>query len=199
MATSMRRKGNSSKRFSLENWYFLAEREKNMHCLQDCTKCEASDPIISPTHVSVSETTENIIAKTKELANEIKKNLHSQRLSHGSQQLVKILEPIVENTFHTSLKNTLTSNYNLIDKITSKEKQKKKMQNSREIPKTITNLISNDENEVEFFLASGLSYSHRERERMSTFFKTPKAAKLRSESVAKEIKSDKRKKTCRKT
>lgn len=43
------------------------------HCLQDCTKCEASDPIISPTHVSVSETTENIIAKTKELANEIKK------------------------------------------------------------------------------------------------------------------------------
>lgn len=69
----MRRKGNSSKRFSLENWYFLAEREKNMHCLQDCTKCEASDPIISPTHVSVSETTENIIAKTKELANEIKK------------------------------------------------------------------------------------------------------------------------------
>lgn len=73
------------------------------------------------------------------------------------------------------------------------------MQNSREIPKTITNLISNDENEVEFFLASGLSYSHRERERMSTFFKTPKAAKLRSESVAKEIKSDKRKKTCRKT
>lgn len=49
-------------------------------------------------------------------------------------------------------------------------------------------------------LASGLSYSYRERERMSTFFETPKAAKLRSESVAKEIKSGKRKKTtCRKT
>lgn len=169
-----------------------------MHCLQDCTKCEASDPSISSTHVSVNETTENIIAKTKELANEIKKKLHSQRLSHGSQQLVKILEPIVENTFHTSLKNTLTSNYNLIDKITSKENQKKKMQNSREIPKTITNLISNDENEVEFFLASGLSYSHRERDRMSTFFETPKAANLRSESVAKEIKSGKRKKPSRK-
>lgn len=45
-------------------------------------------------------------------------------------------------------------------------------------------------------LASGLSYSYRERERMSmsTFFETPKAAKLRSESVAKEIKSGKRKK-----
>lgn len=64
------------KKFSLENWYFLAEREKNMHCLQDCTKCEASYPNISSTHVSVSETTENIIANTKELANEIK-NLHS--------------------------------------------------------------------------------------------------------------------------
>lgn len=94
-----------------------------MHCLQDCTKCEATDPSISSTHVSVSQTTENIIAKTKELANEIK-NLHSQRLSHGSQQLVKILEPIVENTFHTSLKNTVTSHYNLIDKISSNEKQK---------------------------------------------------------------------------
>lgn len=180
------------KTFSLENWYFLAEREKNMHCLQECTKCEASYPNISSTHVSVSETTENIIAKTKELANEIK-NLHSQRLSHGSQQLVKILEPIVENTSHQS-KNTVTSNYYLIDKITSKEKQKKKMQNLREIPKTITNFISNDENKVESFLASALPYSHRERDRMSTFFETPKAAKLRSESVAKEIKSGKRKK-----
>lgn len=46
-----------------------------MHCLQDCTKCEASDPNISSTHVSVNETTENIIAKTKELANEIKKKI----------------------------------------------------------------------------------------------------------------------------
>lgn len=155
MATSMRRKANSSKRVLSKIGIFLQSVKKNMHCLQDCTKCEASDPNISSTHVLVSETTKNIIAKTKELANEIKKNLHSQRLSHGSQQLVKILEPIVENTFHTSLKNTLTSKYNLIDKITSKEKQKKKMQNSREIPKTITNLISNDENEVESFLASG--------------------------------------------
>lgn len=106
---------------------------------------------------------------------------------------MKKLEPIVENTSHQS-KNTVTSNYYLIDKITSKEKQKKKMQNLREIPKTITNFISNDEKKVESFLASGLPYSHRERDRMSTFFETPKAAKLRSESVAKEIKSGKRKK-----
>lgn len=60
------------KKFSLENWYFLSEREKNMNCLQDCTTCEASDPNISSTHVSVSDTTKNINAKTKELANEIK-------------------------------------------------------------------------------------------------------------------------------
>lgn len=53
-----------------------------MHYLQDCTKCEASDPSISSTHVSVNETTENIIAKTKELANEIKKKNYTRRGCH---------------------------------------------------------------------------------------------------------------------
>lgn len=114
------------KRFSLENWYFLPVNEKNMHQLQDCTKCESSDPNVSSTHASVSESTENIIVKTKELANELK-NLHSQRLTEGSKQLVKILEPIFENTFHTSLKNTVTTHFNLVDKISSNEKQKKKV------------------------------------------------------------------------
>lgn len=54
-------------------------------------------------------------------------------------------------------------------------------------------MISNDENEVDSFLASELSYSHRKMEKMSTFFKTTKAAKIRPESVAKEIKLGKRK------
>lgn len=105
---------------------------------------------------------------------------------------MKILKPIFENTFHSSLKNTVTSHYNLIDKISSNEKQIKKLQSSRESTKTIK-LISNDENEVEYFLASELSYSHRKGERMSTFFKTTKAAKIRPESVVKEIKLGKRK------
>lgn len=105
---------------------------------------------------------------------------------------MKILKPIFENTFHSSLKNTVTSHYNLIDKISSNEKQIKKLQSSRESTKTIK-LISNDENEVDYFLASELSYSYRMRERMSTFFKTTKAAKIRPESVAKEIKLGKRK------
>lgn len=105
---------------------------------------------------------------------------------------MKILKPIFENTFYSSLKNTVTSHYNLIDKISSNEKQIKKLQSSRESTKTIK-LISNDENEVDYFLASELSYSYRKRERMSTFFKTTKAAKIRPESVAKEIKLGKRK------
>lgn len=68
----------------------------------------------------------------------------------------------------------------------------KKLQSLSESTKTIK-LISNDENEVDYFLASELSYSYRKRERMSTFFKTTKAAKIRPESVAKEIKLGKRK------
>lgn len=66
------------------------------------------------------------------------------------------------------------------------------MQSSRESTNNIK-LISNDENEVDPFLASELSYSHRKMEKMSTFFKTTKAAKIRPESVAKEIKLGKRK------
>lgn len=68
----MGRKANSLKSFLLKIGIFFQSVKKNMNCLQDCTTCEASDPNISSTHVSVSETTKNINAKTKELANEIK-------------------------------------------------------------------------------------------------------------------------------
>lgn len=89
--------------FNLQSWNKLSEREKHMHRLIDCIKCEASNPTISSMHSSVTDTTQNIIQKTNELAQEIE-NMHAARLVDGAEQLVKMIEPIMENTFKTSMK-----------------------------------------------------------------------------------------------
>lgn len=40
------------RKFSLESWSHLSEREKNLHSLQDCARCEATDPSSSSLHRS---------------------------------------------------------------------------------------------------------------------------------------------------
>lgn len=82
---------------------FLSGIMEHMHRLTDCIKCEASNPTISSMHSSVSDTTQNIIKKqTNELAQEIE-YMHTARLFDGPEQLVKMIGPIVENTFKTSM------------------------------------------------------------------------------------------------
>lgn len=39
-------------KFSLDSWSLLSEREKNLHSLQDCARCEATDPSSSSLHRS---------------------------------------------------------------------------------------------------------------------------------------------------
>lgn len=40
------------RKFSLESWSLLSEREKNLHSLQDCARCEATNPSSSSLHRS---------------------------------------------------------------------------------------------------------------------------------------------------
>lgn len=174
--------------FSLQSWLKLPEREKQMHTLKNCVKCEAKNPEVASMHVSVSESTKNIIAKTNDLAQEIKM-LHSDRMVDGAEQLVKIIEPIMENTFQKSLKNTVTSKYNLTEKLSSDKKQKQKIKSTRENSEKISRLISNNNNEVTSFLASGNSYNKRDRERMDIYFETTEAAQIRSTSKIKNLKA----------
>lgn len=57
-------------------------------------------------HYSVSDTTQNIIKKQKKtntLAQEIE-YMHAARLFDGAEQLVKMIGPIMETTFKTSMK-----------------------------------------------------------------------------------------------
>jgi hypothetical protein len=184
--------------YSLQSWSKLHEREKQMHTPLNCVKCEVKNPEIASTHSSVSESTENIIAKTNELATEIQK-LNAARRSDGAEQLIKIIEPIMENTFQKSLKNTVTSAYNLTEKLPSDKKHQQKVKSTRENTQKISNLISNTENEIVSFLASGSSYNQRDRERMNTYFETTEAAHNRSASKVKkktEIWGPKTKETC---
>lgn len=74
--------------------------------ITDCIKCESSNPTISSMHSSVSDTTQNMIKKTKKtntLAQEIE-YMHAARLFDGAEQLVKMIGPIMETTFKTSMK-----------------------------------------------------------------------------------------------
>lgn len=45
--------------FNLQSWNKLSEREKHIHKLIDCIKCEASNPTFSSMHYSVSDTKHN--------------------------------------------------------------------------------------------------------------------------------------------
>ena len=176
------------KKFSLESWHNLPDREKQMHCLLNCGKCESNEPNISSMHASVSLTTENIISKTTELVHEIE-NLNSLRSVDGPKQIVKILEPIIENTFNKSFQNIVSSHYNLTQKISSEEKQKQKVKASRESSEVISKAISYNQNEIDTFLASGASFNNRDRARLATYFETPQAAKSRTESNVLKIRS----------
>lgn len=111
--------------FNLQSWNKLSEREKHMHRLINCIKCEAHNPTISSMHSSVSDTTQNIIKKTNELAEEIQ-NLYATRLVDGAEQLVKMIEPIMENTFKTSMKKTVSTQYNLTEKVPNEKSKERK-------------------------------------------------------------------------
>lgn len=71
---------------------FVRERErKNLHSLQDCARCEATDPSSSSLHRSVSEKTENIMFKADDLINEIS-TLTPNKTANGQFQMMNILE-----------------------------------------------------------------------------------------------------------
>lgn len=89
-------------------------------------------------HASVSCTTQKSISKTSELANEIQ-NLHSKRLADGTEEIVKILEPIVQETFKRASDIQCICIKNLTDKILSKEKQRRTIQVFRESSDIIYN------------------------------------------------------------
>lgn len=174
--------------FNLQSWNKLSEREKHMHRLIDCIKCEAHNPTISSMHSSVSDITQNIIKKTNELAEEIQ-NLHAARLVDGAEQLVKMIEPIMEKTFKTSMKKTVSTQYNLTEKVPSEKKQREKIKSTKESSEKIAKIISNNDGEVASFLASGSSFSQRNRDRMNTYFETTQAARLRAACKTQKLKA----------
>lgn len=79
---------NGEKQQFLRN--FLSEREKNVHSLQDCARCKATDPSSSSLHRSVSEKTENIMFKADDSINEIG-TLTPNRTANWQLQMMNIL------------------------------------------------------------------------------------------------------------
>ena len=107
----------------------------------------------------------------------------------GAEQLVKVIEPIMESTFNKSMKNTVSAQYNLTEKIPSEKKQRQKIKTTKESNEKISKILSHNDNEVNSFLASGSSFNQRDRERMSTYFESKQAARMRNAVKVKNLKA----------
>lgn len=61
---------------------------KKTHILQDCARCEATDPSSSSLHISVSENTEKIMSKADDLIKE-RSTLTPNRTANGQLQMIR--------------------------------------------------------------------------------------------------------------
>ena len=175
--------------FSLQKWDSLSHREKLYHTVYDCLRCENSKLInYSVLHKSATDTTENIVKLSTELAQEI-----DNKNSTGVNTILNVLEPIFQKEFQTNLKSVVSERYNLTEKLPSEQKRKLKIQQQRENTNEINKIITNNDNEVQNFLASGKSYSQLDRDRMSTFFEATESARARSVLASRRIKEGSRK------
>lgn len=77
----------------------------------------------------------------------------------------------------------------LTDKISSEEKERRKIQVSKENSDIISRQISYNENEIHTFLSSGSSYNNRGKARFAIYFESPQSAKFRTENSVQKIRS----------
>ena len=68
----------------------------------------------------------------------------------------------------------------MTEKIPSEKKQRQKIKTTKESNEKISKILSHNDNEVNSFLASGSSFNQRDRERMSTYFESKQAARMRN-------------------
>lgn len=73
-------------------------------------------------------------------------------------------------------------------KLPSEQKRKQKTMQTRENTNKINKIITNNENELQNFLASGKSYSQFDRDRLGMFFEKTQSARERTILTSKKIK-----------
>lgn len=174
--------------FDLKKWCTLSEKDKKTHQLANCVSCESQSLKETALHKSVSVQASSIISKTQELFTEVK-NLKGTKPEH----IIRILEPVMEKEFKTSMKSTVSKQFILIEKPTSEQKQKQNIKQTKENKQKMHRVISENSNDLHNFLASGKSFSQLQRERLETYYETPRGAKERTEKQTNKIKEGKTK------
>lgn len=147
----------------------------------NCIACESQSLKETALHKSVSVQASNVISKTQELFTEVK-NLKGTKPEH----VIQILEPLMEKEFKTSMKSTVSKQFNLIENPSSKQKQKQKIKQTKENKQKMHRVISEISIDLNNFLASGKSFSQLHRERLDTYYETPRGAKERTEKQTKQ-------------
>lgn len=174
--------------FDLKEWCTLSEKDRKTHQLVNCIACESQSLNETALHKSVSVQASNVISKTQELFTEVK-NLKGTKPEH----VIQILEPVMEKEFKTSMKSTVSKQFNLIEKPSGEQNQKQKIKQTKENKQKMHRVISENSNDLHNFLASGKSFSQLHRERLDTYYETPRGAKERTEKQANKIKEGKQK------
>lgn len=93
----------------------------------NCIACESQSLNETALHKSVSVQASNVISKTQELITEVK-NLKGTKPEH----VIQILEPVMEKEFKTSMKSTVSKQFNLIEKPSGEQNQKQKIKQTKE-------------------------------------------------------------------
>ena len=101
--------------------------------MEDCARCEATNPSLASLHVSVSEKTKNIISKAEELVDEINA-LTPNRTANAQLQMIHILEPIFQSKFQSSLKKATSAHYNLSEKMSGLQTFQEKVSETKKKP-----------------------------------------------------------------
>lgn len=150
----------------MQKWESLSNKEKLDHRIHDCPPCEHSKLLnYSVLHKSATESTKNLIHLSNEIVNEL-----DNKNNIGVNNILNVFEPIFDEKFQTNLKTVVSKRYNLTKKLPSEQKRKQKTMQTRENTNKINKIITNNENELQNFLASGKSYSQFDRDRLGMFF-----------------------------
>lgn len=80
-----------------------------------------------------------------------------QQKQHRSQRNIERVRTNIPETISDNLKSVVSGRYNVTEKLPSEQKRKLKIQQQRENTNELNKTITNNDSEVQNFLASGKS------------------------------------------
>lgn len=159
--------------FSLQNWEQLSHRAKMTHTLENCKPCMYENDA-SALHVSYGLARQEALSKCTEMTEKLLEASNQPKTLKGSinaaKTLISTIKPVFEEKTGHNFTNVFAQSLNLTPKLTHEEKRKQIEENVKKSHEKTQNSQEEDDNDVQYFLASGKSYNQHERDRFAAGF-----------------------------